>query len=88
MDGPSESKQTVSTPFRKMAEQIEHNAGAGFGGACVIVPPANGGEPIELLMLDPKGDIAQFYATIQSRITVLLQKLEDQQRVAQGYGMR
>ena len=35
-----------------MAAMIELNADVVFGGAVVIIPPENGGEPIELLILD------------------------------------
>ena len=53
--------------FTKMAARITHNQDATFGGAAVIMPPANGGEPIELLILDSKSDPAQFWGAILSR---------------------
>jgi len=34
--------------FRKMADRIDHNKDAGFGGACVFIPPQGMGEPIEI----------------------------------------
>jgi len=73
-------------PFRVMAERIEHNDSASFGGAAVIMPP--GGQPIELLLLDPNADAAQFLATIATRIQVLVKEIENQQRMQQGYGVR
>ena len=90
MDQPliERPEQVTSKPFHEMARAIEHNAGQGFGGAVVIVPPANGGGSIELLMLDSQGDVAQFYSTIMSRIQVALEGLKDKQRVAGGFGMR
>jgi len=78
-----EAKQ--SEPFSEMANAIKHNAGQAFGGAVVIVPPEGGGEPISLLMLDSKGDVAQFYGTISSRIQMIVQDLQEKQRVA-GFG--
>lgn len=81
-------EQKTSAPFSEMARSIEHNAGQGFGGAVVIVPPAGGGEPIELLMLDSSGDVAQFFSTVQSRIAIRLQLLDDKQRIAGGVGFR
>jgi hypothetical protein len=60
--------------FRAMAERIEHNAADTFGGACVIVPPE--GEPIELLVLDPTADSAQFIGAVQTRLGVALMTLE------------
>lgn len=80
-------KHDFAKPFSDMAKAIEHNVRQGFGGAAVIVAPTGGGE-IEILLLDPKGDVAQFYSTIQSRITLLLQKIDEQQRLVGGFGMR
>lgn len=73
-------------PFTKMAQRIEHNSDAKFGGAVVIVPPV--GEQIELLMLDEAADAAQFWGTLKTRIQFALDKLEEQQRTAQGFGRR
>lgn len=81
-------EKVTSKPFHEMARAIEHNAGQGFGGAVVIVPPQGGGEPIELLMLDSKGDVAQFFSTIQTRIQLLLQDLQDKSRISGGFGIR
>ena len=75
-----------SEPFTRMAERVRTNADAKFGGAVVIVPPA--GDPIELLMLDAQGDQAQFWSTILTRIQVLMQNLQERERVAQGFQRR
>lgn len=75
--------------LRRMADHVERNAPANsFGGLAVIVPPANGGDPIEVLILDTKGDVAQFYATIQSRIAMAVSDLDEIKRRQQGFGMR
>ena len=78
---------TSDEPFTKMAERIKHNVDATFGGAVVIVPPG-GTDPIELLMLDAQGDAGQFWGTIKTRIQLAVDKLDEQQRVAQGFGRR
>lgn len=75
-------------PFTDMAQRIEHNTDATFGGAVVIIPPKNAGEQIELLMLDSAGDAAQFWSTIKTRIDLVLDKLRDQERNVQGFGRR
>lgn len=67
-----------SEPFRKMAERIDHNKDAGFGGACVFVPPPGAGEPIQILMLDSAADVAQFYSTVVTRIQIALDRMKDQ----------
>lgn len=77
-----------SDPFKKMAERIEHNADATFGGAVVIIPPLNGGDPIELLMLDSAGSAAQFWSTLKTRIQIVLDELEQKQRMTAGFGHR
>lgn len=83
----SKEKQ-LADAFRKMADRIEHNAGSEFGGACLIVPPFNGGDPIEFLLLGPKPDLAQFYSTIQTRIQMVLQEIQEKQRIATNMGFR
>ena len=66
-----------SEPFRAMAEQIEHNADAGFGGAFVIQPP--GGEPLRMLFLNPSPDAAVFWGTLKTTIDMALAELAQQQ---------
>ena len=73
--------ETPDVAFSAMAQRIIHNAESVFGGAVVIVPPANGGEPIEMLVLDQAGDAAQFWGTINTRIAIVLDKLKDEQRL-------
>lgn len=69
--------------FRTMAERIDRNPSE-FGGACVIVPPG-GGDPIEFLVVDPKGDLAQFFSTIQTKLAMQLEGLKDKQRSLQQW---
>lgn len=76
-----------SDSFKKMAERIEHNAGSKFGGAAVVIPPQNGGDPVELLILDEKGDPAQFWGTLLTRAQMEVSKIEERNRIAQGFGM-
>lgn len=75
-----------SEPFSKMAERVKHNVDSKFGGAVVIIPPS--GDPIELLMLDAAGDQAQFWSTILTRIQVVMQNLQEKERVAGVFGRR
>ena len=81
-------KNEAAERFTAMAAAIEHNAGATFGGAVVIIPPPNGGEPIELLILDLKADPAQFWSTIKTRIEIKLAELDERQRSQQAFGRR
>ncbi len=72
-------KSDVSDRYRLMADRIDHNADAAFGGSCVIIPPPGGGDPIEFILLDLKSDPAQFWATISTKITIALEGLKAQQ---------
>jgi hypothetical protein len=74
-------------PFEAMAERIAQNASQPFGGAVVIVPPA-GAAPIEMLMLDPASDLAMFWATIKTKIEILLATAEAEKRRQAGFGQR
>lgn len=73
-----------SARFRKMAERIDHNKDAGFGGACVFVPPQGMGDPIEILILDTGSEAAQFYAAVATRLQLALDKLQNQNQSAFG----
>lgn len=77
-----------SVPFDLMHHRIVHNAANAFGGAAVIVPPEGGGESIEILLLDSKGDPAQFWSTVRSRIEIKLAELDAAQRNQTAFGGR
>jgi hypothetical protein len=79
----------ASDILRRVADQIDRMNADTFGGVAVVVPPAGAGEPIEFLIIDPKKNAAQFYATIKTRIEGQIGDLEVQQRQAQaGFGQR
>lgn len=72
-----------SDPFRKMAENIDHahyqtNA-MPYAGAAVIVPPQDGGDPVEVLLLDRKADPAQFWATVLTRVQMRINEIQEVQ---------
>lgn len=69
--------------FRKMADAIERNEGADFGGAVVVVPPS--GSPVEILILNSQRDAAQFWGTLDATVKAALADLEDQSRNLQAY---
>ena len=43
--------EAVALKFDAMAARIRHNGTDSFGGAFVLVPPLNAGQPVELLTL-------------------------------------
>lgn len=82
-------EQVLAEHFRRMAARIEHNAQETFGGAVVIVPPVGGGDAIEFLVLGSKPDLAQFYSTVQTKITLALSEIQEkQQNLASAFGRR
>ncbi len=77
-----------SAPFRQMADNIDHNKDATFGGACVIVPPANGGDVISTLILDTTGDAVLFWTSVQARATQMINELGAKQATQQAFPRR
>lgn len=57
-----------SSPFKEMADRIERNLKEEFSGALLIVPP--NGEPIAVLLTDPKPDMEAFWAMVSGKVQV------------------
>jgi len=72
--------------FDAMAKRVRHNQDSTFGGCFVIVPPESGGDAMDTLILDNKGNPAQFWMILQARSKMELEKLEAQERLGQSYG--
>jgi len=77
----------IADRFRKMADAIERNAD-NFGGAFVVVPPKDAGDPIETLILDVRQDAAQFWILLKSKCEAEIAKADQQQRAQQGFARR
>ena len=75
-----------SEPFFQMKERIEKNVTDSFGGAFVVVPPTDGGDPIETLILDSKQDAAQFWMLLKTKCDIALGELDAKQRQASTFG--
>ena len=79
----------ASAILRRLADQIDKMDADKFGGCAVVVPPQDGGDPIEFLIIDPKKNAAQFFGTIKTRIDSEMVALENLQRQQQaGFGRR
>ncbi len=74
--------------FRRMADRIDHNADAVFAGAAVIVPPAEGGETVEILILDSSQSAVQFWGTLGAKCKIALEELDNKSRNTQAFGSR
>jgi len=71
--------KTPADLFRDMAERIEKNAPAEFAGALLVVPP-DGVEPIEILLVNPKRDLAFFWASVGGAVTTAAREFEERAR--------
>ena len=79
-------ESNASDRFRIMADLIDRNVNSTFGGAVVIIPPFEGGDPIEMLMLDVTADAGQFWATIKTRIEIKLNQMDEKARAQATFG--
>ena len=86
---------SISDRFRRMADQIDHNATGSFAGAYVIVPPhlqdvgaAELFPPIEVLVLDTSQSPVQFLQMLSAKVAVALEQVRAQEAQSQGYGRR
>ena len=74
--------------FRAMADAIERNTEGTFGGAFVVIPPAEAGEPIETLILDTRQDPAQFWILLKSKCEHEIATADDKKRQLSGFPRR
>ncbi|MDE2097110.1 MAG: hypothetical protein KGL39_07680 [Patescibacteria group bacterium] len=77
----------ASDLFRKMAERIDANADAGFGGAFVIVPPEGGGDPASTMIIDPTSDPTAFWSFLKTKAEISLDAMQrEAQRRSKAWG--
>jgi hypothetical protein len=76
-----------SEHFRAMAERIERNAPEEFAGALLVVPPG-AEEPIAILLVNPKQDLAAFWATVASTIQVAAAEFQQRMQNPDPFGRR
>jgi hypothetical protein len=62
-----------------MAARIDKNDPADFAGAMLLVPP-EGGEPIELLLVNPARNLAMFWSTVSAMVQVAAREFEERAR--------
>lgn len=75
-----------SDMFRRMADRMDLNEKDGFGGAFVIVPPKDGGEPRETLILDAGVNPEVFWTVVKRACEDEIAKISEKQRMDQGFG--
>ena len=79
---------TAPQRFRSMADSIDRNAEGSFGGAFVVIPPPEAGDPLETLILDAKQDPAQFWMLLKTKCDLALAELDAKQRQNAAFGRR
>jgi len=74
-----------------MAERIRRNAPEEFSGCIVVLPPegvnGQGGDPIEILLIDPTKNARNFWATAKAEVEIAEHKF-NQQNEQQHLGFR
>ena len=85
---PTTTAETEAARFTAMAERIRLNAEQSFGGAILIAPPRNGGEAIEVLILDTGQSPALFWSTVKTKAEMALSELESQSRNQSAFGLQ
>ena len=75
--------------FRAMADAIELNGITTFGGAFVVIPPTEGGDALETLVLDSKQDPVMLWMLLKTKCETEITALDQKQRSQGGvYGRR
>ena len=75
----------IADKFRAMADRIEKNDPEVFAGAVVIVPPKDGGEPVEILQLDGKPSPSEFWGLIRYKSDAAVAELNNQSRMQSAF---
>ena len=81
-----EKSKEISERFRAMAAAIELNGTSNFGGAFVVIPPFEGGDVLETLVLDSRQDPSMLWMMLKTKCDYELAKLDQAQRTTQGFG--
>jgi hypothetical protein len=76
--------ERASQILREMADRVELNDEGDFGGVIVIIPPPQQGEvgeAVELLLIDPGQDLANFWSTVQGKANNAADEFKAQQQI-------
>jgi hypothetical protein len=81
----------LSDLFRAMADRIDRVGDAEFGGALLIVPPpdqSGQNQAIEVLLIDPKRDPANYWAMATSKVQTAAAVFEEKARAMEQQRFR
>lgn len=82
----TERAKEIAAAFRKMADDIERNIEAPFGGAFVVVPPEDGGDMLSTLILDNRQDATQFWIFLKTKSEFEVSVVDEKKRQVQAFG--
>ena len=82
------SAEALAKLFDDMAAKIRLNKEHPFGGAFVIIPPENGGDAMQTLILDAKQDPAQFFTLLKTKAEMQIMALDQLARNQQAFRPR
>lgn len=82
---PTYDAEEIAKRFEAMAAQIRLNKDGKFGGAFLLVPPAQTGNVVETLVLSDQ-NAGLFWATVKMLIDAQYKTLQDQQNFQQSFG--
>ena len=72
--------------FQRMTDRINKNRDADFGGAVVIFPPENGGDPVDMLMFTKQAPAA-FWILLKTMVEARIVELDrSNQPMGRPYG--
>jgi hypothetical protein len=67
--------------LRAMADRIERNSESEFAGCFVVIPPqtpdGRGGDTVEMLLIDPTGDAANFWSTAGNKLDTAVGRFKE-----------
>lgn len=78
---PGYDAEALAAAFDQMAAQIRLNKEGNFGGAFVLVPPVNFGQPVEGLILNSSNAAMMFWANLKIIVDDTMIQLKEQQRL-------
>lgn len=85
MNDEPPKQPSAADRFRKMAERLDHNAADGFGGCFLIIPPVDGGEVIDTLILDTRQSAVQFWVLLKTKCEDEIIRLDAGGRAQQAF---
>lgn len=66
--------------FRSIADRLETNASVEFGGAFLVIPPTNGGDPIDGITVTSTPNPVVFWSSLEGQIELAINTYKSAQQ--------